>query len=66
MGDVGLEDSPEEGMTTHSNILGKFHGQRSLLGYSPWGCQERDTTERLTFTFRDKTKFVGKVPEDHV
>ena len=22
----------------------KFHGQRSLVGYSPWGCQELDMT----------------------
>ena len=31
----------------------EFHGQRSLEGYSPWGCKELDTTERLinTFTF---------------
>ena len=26
---------------------GKFHGWRSLVGYSPWGCKESDTTERL-------------------
>ena len=25
---------------------GESHGQRSLVGYSPWGCQESDTTER--------------------
>ena len=24
------------------------HGQRSLVGYSPWGCKELDITERLT------------------
>ena len=29
---------------------GKFHGQRSLAGYSPWGCKEADTTEWLTHT----------------
>ena len=23
------------------------HGQRSLVGYSPWGCKESDTTEQL-------------------
>ena len=23
------------------------YGQRSLVGYGPWGCQESDTTERL-------------------
>ena len=26
---------------------GKSHGQRSLAGYSPRGCKESDTTERL-------------------
>ena len=28
-------------------LLGKFHGQRSLAGYSPWGCKESDPTEQL-------------------
>ena len=27
---------------------GKSHGQRSLVGYSPWGRKESDTTERLS------------------
>ena len=26
------------------------HGQRSLVGYGPWGCQESDTMERLPFS----------------
>ena len=26
-------------------LPGKFHGLRSLVGYSPWGCKESDTTE---------------------
>ena len=25
-------------------LPGKFHAQGSLVGYSPWGCQESDTT----------------------
>ena len=25
----------------------KFHGWRSLVGYSPWGCKESDMAERL-------------------
>ena len=29
-------------------LPGKFHGQRSLAGYSPWDRKESDTTERLT------------------
>jgi hypothetical protein len=28
---------------------GKSHGQRSRLGYGPWGCKELDTTEQLNF-----------------
>ena len=28
-------------------LPGKSHGQRSLVGYSPWGCKELDTSERL-------------------
>ena len=26
----------------------KFHGQRSLVDYSPWGLKEPDTTEHTT------------------
>ena len=29
----------------------KSHGRRSLVGYSPWGHKESDTTERLHFHF---------------
>ena len=32
-------------------LLGKSHGWRSLVGCSPWGCKESDTTERLHFHF---------------
>ena len=28
---------------------GESHGWRSLMGYSPRGCKELDTTERLNF-----------------
>ena len=28
-------------------LPGKFHGRRSLVGYSPWGPKESDTTEGL-------------------
>ena len=28
-------------------LPGKSHGQRSLVGYSLWGCKESDTTELL-------------------
>ena len=32
-------------------LPGKSHGRRSLLGCSPWGREESDTTERLHFHF---------------
>ena len=32
-------------------LPGKSHGQRSLVGCSPWGHKESDTTERLHFHF---------------
>ena len=32
-------------------LPGKSHGWRSLVGYSPWGRWESDTTERLHFHF---------------
>ena len=38
---LGQEDPLEEGMATHSSIL----GQRSLVGYSPWGHKESGMTE---------------------
>ena len=45
----GQEDPLEEGMATTPVFLpGKFHGQRSLVGYSPWGRKDSDTTEELS------------------
>ena len=42
---LGWEDPSEEGKATHSSILaGEPHGQRSLVGYIPWGLKESDTT----------------------
>ena len=32
-------------------LPGKSHGWRSLVGYSPWGRKELDTTEQLHFHF---------------
>ena len=31
----------------YSFLPGESHGQRSLVGYSLWGCKESDTTEQL-------------------
>ena len=45
----GLGRSPGggHGNPLHCSCLENPHGQRSLAGYSPWGCRESDTTERL-------------------
>ena len=37
--------------TTVVFLLEEFHGQRSLVGYSPWGSRKLDTTGRLTLHF---------------
>ena len=43
---LSQKDSLEKDMATHSSILAwRIHGQRSLVGYSPWGHKELDTTE---------------------
>ena len=36
---------------TPALLPGKSHGQRSLVGCSPWGRYQSDTTERLHFSF---------------
>ena len=36
---------------TPALLLGKSHGWRSLVGCSPWGLEELDTTEQLPFHF---------------
>ena len=35
-------------LSTPVFLPGDFHGQRSLVGYSPWGHKEPDMTEQLT------------------
>ena len=44
---LGWEDPLEEGVATHSSILAWRipHGQKSLMGCTPWGSNESDTTE---------------------
>ena len=43
---LGQEDPLEEGMATHPVFLpGESHGQKSLVGYSPWGHKESDMTK---------------------
>ena len=43
----GSGRSPGEGICCplEYSCLANSHGQRSLAGYSPWGCKEFDMTE---------------------
>ena len=48
---LGQEDPVgREWLPTPVFLPGEFHGQRSLVGYSPWGHKESDTAERLTLS----------------
>ena len=51
VGDLGREDPLEKEMATHSSTLAwKIPWMKSLVGYSPWGRKESDTTEQLHLT----------------
>ena len=42
----------EKAMAPHSSTLAwRIPWTESLVGCSPWGCEESDTTERLHFHF---------------
>ena len=50
-GDIGsIPGSRKKWQLTPVFLHGKSHGQRSLVGYSPWGCKESDTTEPLALS----------------
>ena len=46
-------------------LPGESHVQRSLVGYSPRGCKESDTTERFNFHFSFFHSLVGFVKLVH-
>ena len=43
----GSGRSPGGGNYTPVFLSGEFHGQGSLVGYSPWGRKKSDTSERV-------------------
>ena len=45
---LGRSHGGGHGNTLEYSCLGTSHGQRSLVGYSPWGRQELDMTEQLS------------------
>ena len=50
-GGRGVRDGEGTGTPIPVLLPGESHGQRSLVGCSPWGRTESDTTERLHFHF---------------
>ena len=52
---------PAEGNGNHSNILlGESHGQKSLVGCSPWGHKRLDVTEDSTY-YLNLLKYLPKI-----
>ena len=41
-------ENPRKWQPTLVFLPEKFHGQRLLVGFTPWGHKESDTTEQLT------------------
>ena len=44
----GRSPGGENGNLLQYSCWGESHGQRSLAGYSPWGCKESVVTEWLS------------------
>ena len=59
----GLGRSPGEENGNPVFLLGHFHGQRNLMGYSPWDRKESDTIGQLTHThtYTHMTEVLDKV-----
>ena len=51
LGRYKLKSQRRQWHPTPVDLSGESHGWRSLVGYSPWGREESDTTERLHFHF---------------
>ena len=47
---LGISPGGGHGNPLQYSCLKNPHGQRSLAGYSPWGCKELDTAEGLRIT----------------
>ena len=58
---VGKIPWRREWLPTPVFLSGEFHGQRSLVGYSPCGHKESDTTEHLAH-HTDTAQYQGKKP----
>ena len=49
---LGRSSGEGNGNPLQYSCLEKSHGWRSVIGYSPWGRKELDTTEQLHFHFQ--------------
>ena len=57
---LSQEDPPKEEMATYSSILAwRITWTENLVGYSPWGCKESDTTELTEHTQTDTWPFLN-------
>ena len=45
---LGRSSGRGHGNPLQYSCLENLHGQRSLVGYSPWGCKESDISEQLS------------------
>ena len=61
---VGKIPRRREWLPTSVFLSGKFHGLRSLVGYSTWGCKDLDTMEQLTHATH--IPYQGKWNKAHV
>ena len=60
---LGQEDLLDASMATHFSILAwKCHGQRSLEGYSPWGCKDWKRLKRLSMHAAATAKSLQSCP----
>ena len=48
---VGRPPGGGHGNPLQCSRLENPHGLRNLAGYSPWGCKESDTSERLSTVY---------------
>ena len=54
-GEPGFNPWGREWLPAALFLPGESHGQRSLVGYSPWGRKESDVTVQLTHTHNSLT-----------
>ena len=57
---LGWQDWRRKWQTTALFLPGESLGQRSLVGYSPWGVKESDTTEWLTLSLSYQWKGIQR------